>query len=49
VLKVPHGLRALAQQSPGLALRGFSVLEAKAVASTVDRVFAEQARRDHEP
>jgi len=48
-LKVPIGLRALAQQLPGLALRGFSVLEAKGTASQVDRVFAEQARREREP
>ena len=43
------GLRALVQQFPGLVLRGFSLLEAKDFASTVDRVFAEQARREREP
>lgn len=48
-LKVPIGLRALAQQLPGLALRGFSVLEAKGTASPVDLVFSEQARREREP
>jgi hypothetical protein len=48
-LRVPLGLRALAQQLPGLALRGFSVLEAKGTAAAVERVFAEQARREREP
>ena len=43
------GLGPLAQQLPGLPLRGFSVLEAKGTASQVDRVFAEQARREREP
>ena len=46
---MPTGLRALTKQQPDLVLHGFSVLEAKASASTVDRVFAEQARREREP
>jgi hypothetical protein len=48
-VKVPIGLRALTKQQPDLVLHGLSVLEAKASASTVDRVFAEQARREREP
>jgi len=47
-LKVPIGLRALAQQLPGLALRGFSVLEAKGDRipgrSSVRRAGATRAR-----
>jgi hypothetical protein len=46
VLRVPVGLRALVQQLPGVALRGFSVLDEKTSVATVDRVFAERAGRE---